>query len=82
MRKIQVTQLRARLAEIFDVVRRGEAMIITRYGRVVARLMPQSRRRLNEIDKAIQSINALGRRNGKITVKELLSASHAGHTFK
>jgi hypothetical protein len=32
-----------------------------------------------DIDRAIETIKALGKRTGKISVAELLSARHAGH---
>jgi prevent-host-death family protein len=81
MLTIQASEAKARLLQILDDVERGETVVITRHGRAIARLVPESQRRQEEIDKAIESIKALGRRNGKITVQELLSARHEGHKF-
>jgi prevent-host-death family protein len=81
MLTIQASEAKARLLQILDDVERGETVVITRHGRAIARLVPESQRRQEEIDKAIESIKALGRRNGKITVEELLSARHEGHKF-
>ncbi len=81
MRTIQASEAKARLLQILDDVERGETVVITRRGKAIARLVPEPQRRQQEIDKAIESIKALGRRNGKITVEELLSARHEGHRF-
>jgi hypothetical protein len=43
--------------------------------------VPEARRRQEEIDWAIDAIKALGKRTGKITVAELLSARHTGHKY-
>ncbi len=81
MRTMQASEARARLLQILDDVERGETIVITRHGRAIVRLIPESRRRQEVVDKAIESIKALGRRHGKITVEELLSARHEGHRF-
>jgi antitoxin (DNA-binding transcriptional repressor) of toxin-antitoxin stability system len=49
-------------------------VIITRHGRAIARLVPDGERRQQEIDKAVETLKALGRRTGGITTKELLPA--------
>jgi len=81
MRKIQASDARARLLQILDEVERGETVIITRRGRAIARLVPERQRRQEQIDKAIETLKSLGRRTGRITIDELLSARHAGHKY-
>jgi prevent-host-death family protein len=80
-RKMQASDIKARLLQILDEVERGETVIITRHGRPVARLVPEGQHRQKEIDKAIETLKALGRRTGRITVQELLSARHEGHKY-
>lgn len=43
-----------------------------------AKLQPRDR---NEITEAIANIKALGKRTGKVTREELLSARHEGHKY-
>jgi antitoxin (DNA-binding transcriptional repressor) of toxin-antitoxin stability system len=62
-------------------VERGETVRITRHGRPIARIVPEPQRRQEEVDKAIESIKALRKRIGKITIDELLSARHEGHKY-
>lgn len=78
MREIQASEAKTHLPQLLDEVERGETVIITRHGRAIARLVPESHRRQEEIDRAIDSIRALGRRTGSITVAELLSARDEG----
>lgn len=53
-------------------------MIITRHGRPIARLVPEAALRRDEIEAAIESLIALRKRTGKISVKDLLSARDEG----
>ncbi len=57
---------------------RGETVIITRHGRPIARLVPEAALRRDEIEAAIESLIALRKRTGKISVKDLLSARDEG----
>jgi len=59
-------------------VERGETVIITRHGRPIARLVPEAALRRDEIEAAIESLIALRKRTGKISVKDLLSARDEG----
>ena len=81
MREIQASDAKAHLPQLLDDVERGETLIITRHGRAIARIVPESERRREEIDRAIDGILALRKRTGKITVDELLSARHEGHKY-
>ena len=74
MREIQASEAKVHLPQLLDDVERGETLIITRHGRAIARLVPETNRRRAEIDSAIESIERLRRRTGKISVSELLSA--------
>ena len=81
IRRVQASDAKARLLKILDDVERGETVIITRHGRAIARLVPEGQRRPEEIDKAVETLKAPGRRNAKITTEELLSARHEGHKY-
>jgi prevent-host-death family protein len=81
MREIQASEAKTHLPQLLDDVERGETIVITRHGRPIARIVPETQRRQEEIDKAIEAIKALRKRTGKITVDELLSAKHEGHRY-
>lgn len=81
MREIQASEAKAHLPQLLDDVERGETLIITRHGRAIARIVPEVDRRQEEVDKAIASIRTLRQRNGRVTVKELLSAREEGRQY-
>ena len=81
MREIQASEAKVHLPQLLDDVERGETLIITRHGRAIARLVPETNRRRAEIDSAIESIERLRRRTGKISVSELLSARDDGRKY-
>jgi prevent-host-death family protein len=81
VREIQASDAKTHLSRLLDEVERGETIVITRHGRAIARMVPESHRRQEEIDKAIAGIKALRRDTGKISLDELLSARHEGHKY-
>jgi prevent-host-death family protein len=81
MRKIQSSEAKAHLPELLDDVERGEILIITRHGRPIARIVPETDRRQEEIDRAIANIKQLRKRTGKVTLEELQSARDEGRRF-
>ena len=81
MRDIQASEAKTHLPQLLDAVERGETLRITRHGRPIARIVPESKRRLEEVDHAIDSIKALRKHTGKIALDELLSARHEGHKY-
>ncbi len=81
MREIQASEAKTHLPQILDEVERGETVVITRHGRAIARLVPESQRRQAEIDQAILGLRELRRRAGRIAVAELLAARHEGHRY-
>jgi prevent-host-death family protein len=84
-REVQASSAKTHLARLLDEVERGETIIITRRGRRVARIVPEVERRQQEIDKAIDEIEKLGReirmRNPDVTVEEIISSIHEGHKY-
>ena len=78
MREIQASEAKTHLPQILDDVERGETVIITRHGRPIARLVPESDRRRAEIDDAMASIEARRRHAPRISVKEILRRATKG----
>jgi prevent-host-death family protein len=81
MRDVQASDAKTHLPQILDEVERGDTVRITRHGRPIARIVPETDRRQAEIDKAVENIKALRRRTGKIKLEEILSARHEGHKY-
>lgn len=81
MREIQASEAKTHLPQILDDVERGETVIITRHGRAIARIVPESVRRQEEIRAAIDELKAIGRNAPKIPLEELLSTIHEGHKY-
>ncbi|HEX4369230.1 MAG TPA: type II toxin-antitoxin system prevent-host-death family antitoxin [Rhodopila sp.] len=81
MREVQASNAKTHLPQLLDAVERGETIIITRHGRPIARIVPEAHRRQAEIDRAIDSIRAIGRRTGRVSVEDVLSARHEGHRY-
>jgi len=79
--RIQASEAKTHLPELLDKVEQGQTIVITRHGRAIARLVPETDRRQEEIDAALAAIKALQKRTGKITVEEILSARHEGHKY-
>jgi prevent-host-death family protein len=80
-RQIQASEAKARLLQLLDDVEQGETIVITRHGRPIARLAPETGARAAEIASAIDDLRRLGRRTGRISVADLLSARDEGRRF-
>ena len=85
LREIAASEAKARLSELLDAVERGETIAITRHGRRIARLVPEKDRRQQEIEAAIDDIEALAKERrekfGPVSVKEIISSIHEGHKY-
>jgi len=78
IREVQASEAKARLLQLLDDVEQGATLIITRHGRPIARLVPETGQRQAEIDAAIARIKARRRTASRVTVQELLSARDEG----
>lgn len=78
---VQASEAKARLLQLLDIVERGETIVITRHGRPIARLEPEAGRQEQELDATINALRDLGRRNGRISLDDLLSARDEGRRF-
>jgi prevent-host-death family protein len=78
MREIQASEAKTHFLRLLDDVERGETLILTRHGRRIARIVPESDRRQEEIDDALAIIRSLRADTGRATLAELLSARDKG----
>ena len=81
MREVQASDAKARLAELLTAVERGETIVITRHGRRIARLAPETGLHQAEIDRAIDDLASFRERSKKAPLPELLGARHHGHKY-
>jgi prevent-host-death family protein len=78
MREVQASEAKTHLPQLLDDLERGETVIITRHGRAIARLVPESDHRQADIEELIAGVESRRRRAGRITVDEILSARDLG----
>lgn len=78
MRRIQSAEVETRLPQILDEVERGETVVITRHGRAIARIVPETSRRADDLEAARRGIEAIQKANGPISVEDILSSLHEG----
>ena len=55
--------------------------MITRHGRPIARLVPETNLRQEEVDYIIAEIKALSSRLGRVPIAEILSSLQEGHRY-
>ncbi|MGD9656335.1 MAG: type II toxin-antitoxin system Phd/YefM family antitoxin [Methylocystis sp.] len=79
MREVQASDAKARLAELLTAVERGETIVITRHGRRIARLAPETDLKQAEIDRAIDDLGRFRESARKAPLAEILRARHRGH---
>ncbi len=84
MATVTALEAKTRLGELLDRVSRGEEIVITRYDKPVARIVPEGRSPLTEIRQAVEELRALRqemakRRGSKpLTDKEIRDAIEEG----
>ena len=85
MSKVTAFEAKTRFGELLERVSRGEEVVITRYDRVVARLVPEGPRRLDKVRRAVSGLlelqNRIRRRSkAKLSDREVRSAIEEGRS--
>jgi len=84
MSTVTAFEAKTRFGELLDRVTRGEEIVITRYDKPVARMIPEGRPGLTEVQEAVRELHAvrqeMARRRGfkPITDKEIRDAVREG----
>jgi prevent-host-death family protein len=78
MREIQASEAKTHLPQILDDVERGETIVITRHGRAIARIVPESEHRQAEIRTAIDGIKSLRRSGAMLSADEIHALINKG----
>jgi antitoxin (DNA-binding transcriptional repressor) of toxin-antitoxin stability system len=81
MRVTQSSEAKTRLSELLDGVKSSETSVITRQGKAIARLTPEVVGQGQESEHLFDQIDAFRRTMPSMTLDEILSAPHEGHTF-
>jgi prevent-host-death family protein len=68
------------LPRLIRAVERGATVIITRYGKPVAKLAPVEDQSA-DVAKVIERMKALRRRLPKVPLEEILASRHEGHKY-
>ncbi|GJE56150.1 MULTISPECIES: type II toxin-antitoxin system Phd/YefM family antitoxin [Methylobacterium] len=76
MREVQATE--ADWSDLLDEVEKGETVVITREGRPVARIVPESRPARSRAE-VLRDIEAFRRRMPRVTQDEISAWRHEGH---
>ncbi len=77
----QASEAKAKWAELLDEVERGRTIRITRHGKTIARVVPETEVRAAEVAEAIARLRALREKVGKAPLAEVLASRHEGHKY-
>ena len=85
MSKVTAFEAKTSFGEMLERVSRGEEVVITRHDKVVARLVPEGPRRLDEVRRAVSGLRELQSRirrrsRAKLTDREVRSAIEEGRS--
>lgn len=69
---------KTKFLSILDEVERGESVIVTRHGKPVARIIPESQMHRERVDRAVAEILAIRQRTKPVSIGEILSMRDEG----
>jgi prevent-host-death family protein len=78
MKQIQASEAKAKFSELLDEVEQGETIVITRHGKIVARIAPDETLRREQARAAIEGIRKLREGAGKASVEEIIAWKNEG----
>ena len=83
MQEVKSSEARTRLFALIREVERGESFAITRYGKVVAHLVPTEAQERANRKKAVEKFRRIRSQWSPVdaSVEEILAWRHEGHRF-
>ena len=78
MQTIQASEAKMHFLRILDHVERGETVVITRHGRAIARISPETQMDQQSVDEAMASIQEIKKGTKPVSLEELLATRDEG----
>lgn len=78
MQTVQAAEAKTHFLRILDDVERGESVIVTRRGRRVARIIPDTEADQERVNKVIESILEIRKRTKPVSLNEILAMRDEG----
>jgi prevent-host-death family protein len=78
MQTIQASEAKTHFLRILDRVEGGETVVITRHGRAIARISPESAVEQDRVDLAMANIAGIRGRTKPVSLEELLASRDEG----
>jgi len=80
MTTVSAYEAKTHLPRLIRAAERGETVIITRYGKPVAKLAPVEDQRA-ELAQVIERMKRARARRPKVSLEEILASRHEGHKY-
>jgi prevent-host-death family protein len=77
----RASDAKAKWAELLNEVERGRTVRITRHGKTIARVVPETDLRAAEVAEAVARLRALREKTVKAPLAEILASRHEGHKY-
>lgn len=81
METIGAFAAKTRLSELLDRAERGETFQITKHGRPVARIVPESEIDEERKSAAVERLKAFRGQFAELSLEQLLELRHEGHRY-
>jgi antitoxin (DNA-binding transcriptional repressor) of toxin-antitoxin stability system len=85
VREVQASVAKTHFSQLLDEVERGATIVVLRHGKAIAHIIPDPEARAQRRREAVANIRRLGeevaKRNGPISVEEIISSIHEGHKY-
>ena len=81
MTTVGAYEAKTHLPRLIRAAERGETVIITRYGKPVAKLAPVEDQRRESVAEVMKRMEALRQRLPKVSIDEILAWRHEGHKY-
>ncbi len=78
MKTFAASEAKTHLLRILDEVEQGESVRITRHGKIIARIQPESAFDRERVQRAMESIREIRKRTKPVSLAEILSARDEG----
>jgi prevent-host-death family protein len=78
MKSVKSSDAKARFSELLDEVERGDTIVITRHGKVVARMIPDQDAQRTRTQEAIAGILELRKHTKPVSIEEIISWKNEG----